>query len=167
MGLFQASIILPRPREETFEYLRRPANLLKMFPANTADKLSMKTPEIMNVGECIEFQVKAMGSQFQFVHEVTQVSPSERIVLVQIQGPFKNWTQEQHFADSDDGHTLLTSIVRFDPPGGMLGFVVTRKLVMSQLKEWVGLGHQRLRQELLDTPKPDHPRSLPQSSPNS
>ena len=58
------------------------------------------------------------------------------------------WVQEQHFADSQCGNTLMTSIVRFDPPGGMLGFVVTRKLVMSQLKQWVGQGHERIRQEM-------------------
>lgn len=148
MGLFEASIILPRPREEAFEYLRRPANLLKMLPSNTTGKLTMKIPEVMNVGEFIEFQIKAMGSQFQFVHEVTQVSPSEKIVVQQIKGPFKAWTQEQHFADSTDGNTLLTSIVRFDPPGGMLGFVVTRKLVLTHLNEWVGRGHERIRQEM-------------------
>jgi ligand-binding SRPBCC domain-containing protein len=148
MGQFEASVILPGARDKAFDYLRRPANLLKMFPSNTAGKLSIKMPEVMEVGELIEFQIKAMGNQFEFVHEVTQVVPSERIVLQQIQGPFKAWVQEQHFADSDGGNTLLTSIVRFDPPGGMLGFVVTRKLVMTQLKQWVGRGHELIRQEM-------------------
>lgn len=154
MGDFKASIILPRPRVEAFEYLRRPANLLKMFPADTAEKLCMKMPEIMTPGELIEFKVKAMGSQFQFVHKIVQVTPSERIVVEQTQGPFRAWLQEQHFADSDCGNTLLTSIIKFDPPGGMLGFVVTRKLVLSQLQEWVGKGHERLRQELLASSAP-------------
>ena len=151
MSDFQASIVLPRPRDETFEFLRRPANLLNMFPADTAGNLCMKHPEIMSVGECIEFKVKAMGAQFLFVHEVTQLTASELIVVKQIQGPFKAWTQEQHFADSGDGNTLLTSIIRFDPPGGMLGFVVTRKLILSQLQNWVGQGHQLLKQELANT----------------
>ena len=79
MSDFQASIVLPRPRDETFEFLRRPANLLKMFPADTAGNLCMKHPEIMSVGECIEFKVKAMGAQFLFVHEVTQLTASERL----------------------------------------------------------------------------------------
>jgi ligand-binding SRPBCC domain-containing protein len=151
MGVFQASVVLPRPRVETFEYLRRPANLIKMFPSNTTGQLGMKLPEIMNVGEFIEFHVKAMGSQFQFIHEITQVTPSEIIVVKQIQGPFKAFLQEQHFADSDDGHTLLTSIVRFEPPGGMLGFVVTRKMILSQLEQWVGEGHELLRQDLMNS----------------
>lgn len=149
MSDFQASVVLPRPRDETFEFLRRPANLLKMFPAGATDNLNMKHPEIITVGECIEFTVKAMGAQFQFVHEVTQLTASELIVVKQIQGPFKAWSQEQRFTDSDDGNTLLTSTIRFDPPGGMLGFVVTRKLVLSQLENWVGHGHQLLRRELM------------------
>lgn len=149
MGHFTASIVLPRPRAESFEYLRRPANLLKMFPADAADKLGMKLPEIMTPGELIEFKVKAMGNQFQFVHKIVQVTPSERIVVEQTQGPFKAFLQEQHFADSECGNTLLTSIVKFEPPGGMLGFVVTRKLIMSQLTEWVAKGHERIRQEML------------------
>jgi ligand-binding SRPBCC domain-containing protein len=146
MGLFQASVILPRPRIETFEYLRRPANLLKMFPPGD---FGVKHPEIMDVGGYIEFQLKAMGSNFQFVHEIMQVKPSEIIVVKQIQGPFKAWTQEQHFADAADGNTLMTSIVRFEPPGGMLGFVVTRKLILAQLNEWVGQGHELIRKDLM------------------
>lgn len=149
MGLFQASVILPRPRIETFEYLRRPANLMKMFPTDAAGDLGLKHPEIMDVGGFIEFQIKAMGSKFQFVHEITQVTPSEIIVVKQIQGPFKAWTQEQHFADSENGNTLLTSIVKFEPPGGMLGFVVTRRLILSQLEEWVGQGHELLRKDMM------------------
>ncbi|MEI8020426.1 MAG: hypothetical protein WCH39_19645 [Schlesneria sp.] len=149
MGVFQASVILPRPRIETFEYLRRPANLMKMFPTDAAGDLALKHPEIMDVGGFIEFQVKAMGSKFQFVHEITQVTPSEIIVVKQIRGPFKAWTQEQHFADSGEGNTLLTSIVTFEPPGGMLGFVVTRKLILSQLGEWVGQGHELLRKDMM------------------
>lgn len=152
MSDFQASVVLPRPRNETFEYLRRPANLLKMFPAATAENLSLKHPEIFTVGECIEFKVKAMGAQFQFVHKVTQLTADELIIVEQIQGPFKSWSHEQHFSDSTDGKTLLTSVVRFDPPGGMLGFVVTRKLVLAQLENWIGHGHQVLQRELENTP---------------
>ena len=122
---------------------------MKMFPTDAAGDLSLKHPEIMDVGGFIEFQVKALGSKFQFVHEITQVTPSEIIVVKQVQGPFKAWTQEQHFADSDDGNTLLTSIVTFEPPGGMLGFVVTRKLILSQLDEWVGQGHELLRKDMM------------------
>ncbi|WP_397571137.1 hypothetical protein [Schlesneria sp. T3-172] len=148
MSDFQASVVLPRPRQEVFEYLRRPANLLKMFPAEKTSRLWLKHPDIISVGECIEFKVKAMGAQFLFVHEVTELADAELIVIKQIEGPFKAWSQEQHFADSGNGNTLLTSVVQFDPPGGMLGFVVTRKVVMSQLENWVSKGHQILQQHL-------------------
>jgi ligand-binding SRPBCC domain-containing protein len=150
MHEYQASVVLPRIREEAFEHLRRTANLLKMFPAGTASNLSIKVPEIMNVGEVVDFKVKALGGHYQFVHEIKEVVAPEKIVLVQIEGPFKAWTQELHFQDSENQNTLMTSIVRFAPPGGMLGFVVTPKLVISQLKEWVGRGHELIRQDLMN-----------------
>ena len=149
MGDFQASVVLPRSRDETFNYLRDPKNFLKLFPSITRH-VDAKLPPFLDQGACLEFNFKAMGSQFQIVQQITGLMLGERIVASQLKGPFKLWIHEQRFADARDGGTLLTNSIRFDPPGGLLGFIVTRKQVMAQLEDWVGRGHALLLKTLSD-----------------
>lgn len=147
MGDFQASVVIPRSREVTFNYLRDPKNFLKLFPS-VSKHVDVRLPEILDQGACLEFNFKAMGSQIQIVQEITDLMLGERIVAKQLKGPFKLWVHEQHFTDAAGGGTLLTNSIRFDPPGGLLGFLVTRKQVMAHLEDWVGKGHALLLKTL-------------------
>lgn len=147
MGDFEASVVLPRGREETFEYLCNPVNFLKLFPESATKHVDIKIPEMLFPGARLEFNFKVMGSPIRILQEITDLSPNERIIATQLAGPFSSWVHEQRFADATGG-TLLTNSVKFEPPGGLMGFIVTRKLVISHLEEWVGRGHELLRESL-------------------
>lgn len=150
MEVFVASVILPRSREASFDYLRRPANFLKMLPADAAGSLDVRLPPIMEVGSRLEFNVKAWGMTIEIVHEVTDVSVPDRIAVKQTKGPFKAWIHEQTFSDAPHGQTLLTNTIRFLPPGGMMGFVVTKKVIHSNLEQWINHGQDLLKKALED-----------------
>lgn len=148
MGDFQASIVLPQPREIAFNYLRDPRNFLKLFPASATKNLDVRLPDVLDSGVCLEFNFKAMGNHFQIVQKITDLLDGERIVATQLKGPFRLWIHEQRFADAAGGETLLTNSIKFEPPGGFLGMLVTRKQILSHLHEWVGQGHELLRQQM-------------------
>ena len=148
MEVFVASVTLPRSREAAFDYLRRPANFLKMLPADAAGHLDAKLPPVMELGSLLEFNVKAWGTSIQFVHEVTTVSVPDKIEVQQIKGPFKAWIQTLTFTDAPLGQTLLTNLIQFLPPGGMLGFIVTKKVIHSNLEQWINHGLELLRSAL-------------------
>ena len=155
--MFVASVILPRSREVAFDYLRRPANFLKMLPADAAGSLDAKLPPIMDVGAVLDVRVKAFGMTIEIIHVVTDVVFQERIGVQQTKGPFKAWIHEQIFADAPNGQTLLTNKIQFLPPGGMMGFVVTKKVIHSNLEQWINHGQDLLRQSFeageADTPR--------------
>lgn len=148
MGQFEASVVLPRPRVEAFDFLRVPSNLMKLLPQSATQHVDARLPELLDLGSCMEFNFKAMGNHFQIVHEITDLRTGERIVATQQKGPFRHWVHEQRFEDAPDGGTLLTNIIRFEPPGGLLGFIVTRKQVLSHLEQWVGEGHELIRKSM-------------------
>ena len=150
MADFQASVILPRPLDQTFLYLQNPTNFLKMVPAKAQKNVSLKLPEFLHPGSLLEFEFKALGSHHHIILEVTNVIPNERIVAIQRKGPFRQWVHEQRFEQAPESQTLLTNAVEFEPPGGLLGFIVTAGLVKSQLKDWVAQGHEMLKQSMLD-----------------
>lgn len=148
MEVFVASVILPCSREASFDYLCRPANFLKMLPADAAGSLDVKLPPVMERGGIMEFNVKAWGTNTHIVHEIVDVTLLERIAVKQIKGPFRAWFHEQAFTDAPGGKTLLTNTIHFEPPGGMLGFIVTKNVIHSNLKQWVHHGQDLLRQSL-------------------
>lgn len=148
MGDFQASVVLPRSRVETFDYLRQPKNFLKLFPDSATKHLGVRLPDILNTGERLEFNFTAFGTKMQIVQEITDLRHPEHIIARQLKGPFRLWIHEQRYADAPDGSTLLTNLIRFEPPGGLLGFIATRKLITAHLDEWLTEGHERLRQTM-------------------
>lgn len=148
MSDFQASVVLPRTRIETFDYLRQPKNFLKLFPDSATKHLDVRLPDLLNTGEHMEFSFVAFGSKMQIIQEITDLRHPEHIIARQLKGPFKLWVHEQRYADAPNGSTLLTNSIRFEPPGGLLGFIATRKLIMAQLDEWLTDGHERLRKTM-------------------
>lgn len=150
MGAFQASVVIERTREVTYNYLRDPRNFLKLFPDSATRHLQTRLPDFLDKGAVIELSFKAMGSPIQILLEIIEVVENERIVVQQVKGPFRRWVHEQRFTDADNEQTLLTNIIDFDPPGGLLGILVTRKQVMVHLEEWVGSGHEVLRKTLAE-----------------
>jgi ligand-binding SRPBCC domain-containing protein len=149
MGDFKASVLLPRTRLETFNYLRDPRNFLKLFPDSATKHLDARLPEFLDPGACLELNIQAFGSHIQIIQEISEVAHAERIVARQLKGPFRLWIHEQKFQDADNDSTLLTNSIRFEPPGGLLGMFVTQKQIMSHLEEWIAKGHDRLRETLI------------------
>jgi ligand-binding SRPBCC domain-containing protein len=152
MADFQESVVLPRNRETSFRFLRQPDNFLKLFPEDVTRNLDVKLPDTLSKGAILEFNIRVMGNHFHIVHEIIDVAENDRIVAQQVKGPFKLWIHQQLFTDAPQNETLLTNVIQFEPPGGLMGFIVTRKLITEQLTEWIGHGHELLRESLAKTP---------------
>ncbi len=81
-------------------------------------------PEVVTVGEEIEFRIMAYGFKQRATHVYTSVEDlliEER----QLEGPLRQWYHRQHLQQTPGGLTLLTDTIEFEPPGGMLGFMLT------------------------------------------
>ncbi len=152
MADFQESVVLPRDRETSFRFLRQPANFLKMFPEDVTRNLDVKLPDTLKKGAVLELNLKVMGQHFHIVHEIIDFAENEKIVAQQMKGPFKLWIHQQLFTDAPQDETLLKNVIQFEPPGGLMGFIVTRKLITEQLTKWIGHGHELLRDSLAKTP---------------
>lgn len=147
MAVYQASVEIPRPQAEVFEYLRRPANLLKLIEIDPT-RVKVNVPELAAPGSLMEFQIHVFGMKFDLVHEIVTVTEYDVIVERQKSGAFRSWVHEHRLTPSADGGTVLTNTIRFEPPGGMLGFMATEKRIMEQLEIWLPHGHQKIRSDL-------------------
>ena len=119
--------------EMVFDFHTDPQNLLKITPSNLAVTLETSGPT--EVGQTISINVKHLGL-FAMTWKVMFTSVDRPTLLVdeQISGPFQYWKQIRTFTATNSG-TLLTDVVEYCPPFGLLGRVADALVVKRQVSK--------------------------------
>jgi ligand-binding SRPBCC domain-containing protein len=74
------------------------------------------------------------GIKTRWVSEITHVKPKEYFVDEQRVGPYRMW-HHQHFVSQLKNSTLMTDIVSYQPPFGIIGSLANRILISGKLDE--------------------------------
>lgn len=143
MALFENELWLPCATEALFEFLLRPANVQRISDPRLG-LVFEKAPEIVSTGSRIAFKVQAYGVVQKLEHEVIAVDRPTLIVEEQIKGPMKAWRHEHHLEPKDGGVRMIDR-VKFEPPGGMLGFLVKESTILDSLEDGFIHREQELR----------------------
>jgi ligand-binding SRPBCC domain-containing protein len=153
----QGTVFMPRfemvedlsaPLSRVFDFFSRPANLIEISPPEFHFKL-LSAPERLTLGARVILQGRRWGVSQRLVSEVIVWEPETRFVDEQSEGPFKQWVHTHNFEALASGGTRVTDRIDYEPPGGMLGFVLTAKVVETELK-WI-YEHRRTKlMQLLD-----------------
>ncbi len=120
------------PVATLFDFFRRPANMVLAAPPELQLQL-IDAPEVVEVGSRIVVQVRRWGLSQRIVTEVVDLVDNERIVQEQCQGPFRSLRREQRLGESN-GETEVVEEITFEPPGGMLGLVMTATRVEDEFR---------------------------------
>src|SRR5690242_11947780 len=113
-----------RPAAEVFAFFRRPASRLRLAPPELGLQL-VEAPEQLELGSRITLRGRRAGVTQHLVSAVTQFEPGRSFVEEQQQGPFRRWVHSYCFEAQEDGGTLVTEEIDFEPPGGVLGLLHT------------------------------------------
>jgi ligand-binding SRPBCC domain-containing protein len=147
MPRFEATITIARPAEPVFDFLMRPANAVAVTPPETQLTL-LEAPEVLHQGCRIAFEIKAYGQTQRFVHEVVELEPPRRFLEVQREGLFKEFRHEHVVEPEAPGQVILIDRVDFEPPGGLLGFLLTEQRVRDMLATSFEHRHREIRRLL-------------------
>jgi ligand-binding SRPBCC domain-containing protein len=148
MPVFEASVPLNCTREAIFEFLVRPANVLRILPPNSGMTFQ-SAPERLQLGSRLEFSIEGMGPIQRMLHEVTHFVEPLRFVETQLKGPLRSW-QHDHRLEPDGDGVLVVDRIEFEPPGGLLGFIVTEEKIQEMLQAGFAHRHAALRQLCAD-----------------
>ena len=146
MGQFTLSAQFDCSPATLREYLGTTAN----FPSITDPELEfeiIEAPEIVTAGAEIAFSIITSGIRQVLRHRWTTVSDSQ-IVAEQVMGPTQSWNHDQTVSAVGGGCKLTETIV-FEPPGGMLGFMVTEDAILQSLNSGTAIRHQLIAQQLI------------------
>jgi ligand-binding SRPBCC domain-containing protein len=137
MGFYQFKRVqkIDKPIEEVWQFISDPRNLKVITPDYmgfdiTSDDISPK----MYPGMIISYIVSPLlGIKMNWVTEITHVKDNNYFVDEQRVGPYKIW-HHQHLLVTSGKGTLMTDIVSYKPPFGIIGNLAN-PMIKKKLKE--------------------------------
>ncbi|MEI6138218.1 MAG: SRPBCC family protein [Mariniphaga sp.] len=130
------TIKIPSTIEKVWEFISAPDNLKKITPPYMGFDITSKSlPSKMYPGMIIHYLVSpVLGFKTTWVTEITQVNDLKYFVDEQRVGPYRMW-HHQHFIEAVEGGVLMTDIVDYQPPLGILGAAANFLMIKKKLKE--------------------------------
>ncbi len=128
------------------EYLGATANFALITDPELEFEL-VEAPELVAVGAEIAFSVLAGGIRQVLRHRWITVTDLQ-ITAEQVMGPAQSWLHDQTLSPTPRG-CELTETITFEPPGGMLGFMVTEDAILQSLSRGTAVRHELIARQLI------------------
>lgn len=148
---------IPMPESTTSTCLNCTADSLRQYLGQTANLPDISDPdldlEVLDAPDTIvqdaviEFRISAYGFKNRMKHKYTKVSDTE-IVAEQIDGPTRKWIHTQTIASTGETTCELVDHIEFEPPGGMLGFVMTADKILESIQDGMDHRYETLQEKL-------------------
>lgn len=137
MAHLQVSRIIEAPRSRVFEILSDPSCLPDLLRGDIYVEL-MNSVEKMGSGSEIRLAMTRVGVK-QLVHlRVDDFLHSKRMMYHQVEGFFKKWSHIMKFEDHGEGFTLVTDLVDYTLPFGLLGNLSDDLFVKKDMERILG-----------------------------
>jgi ligand-binding SRPBCC domain-containing protein len=133
MSHLQVSEIIPASRFEVFDYLTDPKNV--PFLLEPGIQVEVLTPEAeLKRGAEIQFMMTRFGLKQSIRFHIEDVVPGSRLTYRQSEGVFAGWTHTMRFEEHGDKSTVVTDLVDYQVPLGLLGYLADDLLIKGDMK---------------------------------
>lgn len=123
MGHVQTSRVIPASRQEIYEFLSDLQNVPEQLGGRIEVEFPRTPPRVRPQAE-FEVLMTRFHVAVRVVARIEEAVPGERISYRQLSGFFKEWSHLMLFGEHGDRQTVLTDIVDFTLPGGLIGSLV-------------------------------------------
>lgn len=127
---------IPASVEQVWDFIFSPKNLKEITPSYMGfEIINPNLPEKMYPGLIIYYKVSPLlGIKMTWVTEITHIESHRYFVDEQRMGPYAMW-HHQHKIEAIEGGVLMTDIVSYQPPFGLLGAIANMFFIKNKLKE--------------------------------
>ncbi len=127
---------LPATVDKMWDFVSSPGNLKKISPEYMGFIVtSGNSAEKMYPGMIITYKVSPLlGIRLNWMTEITHVHDFEYFVDEQRSGPYSFW-HHQHKLAPVEGGVLMTDIVTYKPPFGIIGAIANALFIRKQLEK--------------------------------
>jgi ligand-binding SRPBCC domain-containing protein len=137
-----SSSILECSAEDLRAFLGRTENIPQISDPDLELEI-LSAPEIVTLGQRIEFRITAFGFKQRATHEYVTVEELQ-IVEDQVEGPLRAWKHAQQIEMITASRCRLIDRVEFEPPGGMLGYLLTDAKVLASIQDGMQIRYDSL-----------------------
>lgn len=131
-----SSQYIPASRQEAWEFLSNPSNLLTLTPSRFDMRMLPESSEGFFQGAIYAYSLKPLaGIRSLWLSEITQIEPMRHFVDVQVHGPYAYWHHTHIVRELGEHCTQLVDRVMYTLPLGFLGDWMHAPLVKPGLKE--------------------------------
>lgn len=121
--------------EEVWSFFSTPINLAKLTPPNIKfEVITDPLPETITTGVQFQYKIRVNGINMEWHSEIQDVIPQKQFADYQLKGPYKYWKHVHSFEEMEDGKVLMTDVVTYALPMGILGQFAHWLFVKRQLK---------------------------------
>lgn len=107
---------------EAWSFFSVPQNLDKISPDDIGFQITNHPPDRTYQGQIITYKIGIFPLiKNNWVTEITHLQEEKFFVDEQRFGPYAMWHHEHHFEELSDGRVLMTDIVNYKLPMGILG----------------------------------------------
>ena len=134
---FKFETSLPIPLTEAWDFFSSPLNLSKITPAKMNFKVlsDYEAESKIYEGMLIRYKVSPVFNlPMNWVTEITHIKHEEYFIDEQRFGPYAMWHHEHHF-EAVKGGVLMTDLLTYAIPYGIIGQIANSILVESQVKQ--------------------------------
>lgn len=130
--------------EALFDFLSRISNVPKV----TDPKLGISftsAPDVVERGSRLDFQIITFGQIVKSTHQIVEFERPSLVVEQQVAGPMKSWSHSHEYTPTPEG-VLMRDRVEYQPPGGLIGLLLTEAKVRDHLEDGFFYREQKLKQ---------------------
>jgi len=136
---------IPRPIDEVFAFFSDARNLEDITPPWLRFRIVTPGPIRITRGTQIRYRLSLHGIPMGWTTQIRQWRPSFRFVDVQLRGPYRLWHHTHRF-EPGPGGTLMTDVVRYRLPLGILGRVMHLIKVRRDVERIFDYRFQRIQE---------------------
>lgn len=144
-SVFRTQMWIPFPREVVFKFFADEKNLESITPPwLNFNVTNISTPQVAE-GTTIDYRLKLKGVPIQWRTLIESWDPSNKFVDSQIKGPYARW-HHTHIFESLANGTLMTDIVSYRVPFGILGRLGAGWYVKSDVRKIFEFREKKIRE---------------------
>jgi len=132
---FKQQQIIAATEQQVWDFISSPYNLKKITPPYMGfDIINDSLPDKIYAGMIIHYTVKPLlGVPIKWVTEITHIENNKYFVDEQRVGPYQLW-HHQHFIEKVSEGVLMSDIIDYQPPYGVLGTIANSLFIKRKLE---------------------------------